>query len=197
MNYQISSDTLGMLWMTRLDKPLPEQIHPLVSADFSQAGPEIASELAGAIGHNNPEIILQRFHMGKHCYIASIAGTIASYGWITFDQEDIGELGISIHLKEGEAYIWDCATLPLFRGQLLYTALLAHMLTAMRHAGLQRVWIGADADNFPSQRGIERVGCHPVLEFIKRSPAGYTTCGYPGADPQDVRDALDALFGKR
>jgi GNAT superfamily N-acetyltransferase len=195
MKYQFGSDTLGVLWMTRLDKPLPDAIEPRVPTVFLRAEPEIAGELAGAMGLDDPALVWQRFHMGKHCYVARVAGTIASYGWITFDREDIGELGISIHLKQGEAYIWDCATLQGYRGQHLYTALLAHILTALRNQGLQRVWIGADADNLPSQSGIERVGCHPVLEFIKQPSGGYITCGYAGAASQDVQDARNALYG--
>jgi GNAT superfamily N-acetyltransferase len=192
---QFGSDVLGILWMLRLDKPLQFDIEPRIPAMFLHAEAEIVGELAEAMRLDDPDPILQRFLKGKHCYIARVEGTIASYGWVTFDEEEIGELGMSIRLKRGEAYIWDCATLPEYRGQHLYPALLAHMVNALKHRGLQRIWIGTDADNLPSQSGVMRVGCHPVLEFIQLQDDGYISRGCSEAATQDVLDANYALFG--
>lgn len=194
-------DALGILWMLRLDRPLPVDLKPLVPADFLRAGPELAMELAHAMGHNNPSPVFQRFSLGKQCYIARVDGNIAAYGWITFDKEHIGELGLTMRLNQDEAYIWDCATLPAYRGQRLYPALLAHMLAELQCAGLARIWIGTDADNLPSQSGVARVGCQPVLEIIPAPiPAKdykYLSRGRPGVPLQDVLDAHYALFGNR
>ncbi len=194
MRHHFESDVLGILWMVRLDKPLHIDIETHIPAKFLRADQEIAGELAEAMKFDNPARVLHRFSEGKHCYVAKVQGTIASYGWVTFDQEDIGELGMAIHLKNDEAYIWDCATLPEYRGQRLYPALLAHMLKALRDEKLQRIWIGTDADNLPSQSGAMRVGCQPVLEFIQTQDGEYISRGCPVALPNDVLDAQNAIY---
>src|SRR5712692_6545505 len=108
---ETSAQHLGILWMLELFRPLPVGPEPRIPATFLRAGPEIASELAQAMQLDDPVPVLQRFSMGRHCYIARVEGKIATYGWITFDEEGIGELGLIIRLNKGEAYIWDCATL--------------------------------------------------------------------------------------
>lgn len=190
-------DALGILWMLRLDRPLPENPEPGTAATFLLASLETASELAEAMGLETTAPVLKRFDRGRHCYIGQIDYKIVTYGWITFDQESIGELGLTIRLQQGEAYIWDCATLPPYRGQRLYPALVAHMLGELQRAGLQRIWIGTDADNLPSQSGVARVGCEPILEIIQAPDGGFLSRGHPGASFQDLLDAHYALFGNR
>jgi GNAT superfamily N-acetyltransferase len=189
---------LGILWMARLDGPFsPPQIRPRLPAIISRAGSGDVAELAQAMGYSDAGPVLRRFSRGRQCYIARVDGKLVAYGWITFDREDIGELGLHIRLNAGEAYIWDCATLPAYRGQRLYPALLAHMLAALRHDGYRRVWIGTDADNLPSQRGVALIGCQPIAEIIVAADGQYATRGCPGASPQDVLEAHYALFGNR
>jgi GNAT superfamily N-acetyltransferase len=189
---------LGILWMLRLDRPLPNRPEARIPAGFSRADPEVVGELASAMDFDNPAVVLQRFSMGRDCYIARVVGKIASYGWITYDVEGIGELGLSIRLGEGEAYIWDCGTLPGYRGQRIYPALLGYMLGELQNAGLQRVWIGTDADNLPSQVGVALVGCQPVLDVVRDiSTSRLVSRGRPGVPLEDVVDAHYTMFGNR
>ena len=185
---------VGIFWMLKLDGPVPPGPEPGIPATFLRAGPEIAGELADAMMLDNPDVVMQRFSLGRQCYIARVGGKLASYCWISFDEEGIGELGLTLRLKKGEAYIWGCATLPPYRGQRLYPALLAHMLRELQRAGLQRIWIGTDADNLPSQSGVAAAGFQPVVDVMlyqrKLVPRGR-----PGVPTQDVLDALSALFG--
>jgi GNAT superfamily N-acetyltransferase len=187
---------LGIFWMLKLDGPVPPGagLEPDIPATFLRAGPEIAGELAEAMMLDNPDNVLQRFALGRQCYLARVEGKIASYGWISFDEEGIGELGLILRLKKGDAYIWGCATLPPYRGQRLYPALLAHMLRELQRAGLERIWIGTDADNLPSQSGVAAVGFQPVVD-VMLSQRKLLSQGRPGVPTQDVLDALYALFG--
>ena len=59
---------------------------------------------------------------------------------------------LPIRLAPGEVYIWDCATLPAYRGQGLYPALLAHIVKELSAEGLRRAWIGADTGSEPLKR---------------------------------------------
>jgi ribosomal protein S18 acetylase RimI-like enzyme len=191
---------MGLFWSLRLDGPLPAAVEPGLSATFLRAGLEESADLAVAMGFDDVEPVVQRFERGCHCHIARVDGRLAGYGWITFGKERIGELGLSVHLLVGEAYIWDCATLAAYRGQRLYPALLSFMLCELRSAGYRRVWIGMDADNKSSQAGVARAGFQLIVALLQASHPPtriFLIQGYPGISEQDVQDAQYALLGDR
>jgi ribosomal protein S18 acetylase RimI-like enzyme len=191
---------VGTLWLLDLsEKSQPSPI-PGVEVHFQRINSEAAPPLAQAMGLDNSEEALKRFDAGKHCYAGIVDGVIATYGWVTFDKELIGELRLHIQLSLGEAYIWDCATLPKFRGLRLYPSLLWYIIENLRSQGLRRIWIGADSDNLPSQVGMRLCGFHPIADFVfDYAPAihSYWIRGHPGASEQLVEDARYALLGKR
>jgi hypothetical protein len=85
---------------------------------------------------------------------------------VSFHHEYVGELNLRVQLRPDEAYVWDCFTLSLFRQQGLYSSLLSYILLQLGDAGVRRVWIGADLDNIPSQRGIARAGFDIVADTV-------------------------------
>ena len=189
----------GTFWMMDLDQPLPVGLVPRLPVAFMRIGPEVAQELAHAMQLDDPSVVLQRFARGCHCYAGRIDGKLATYGWVTFDEEGISELGLNFRLKAGEAYIWDCATLPAYRGLRLYPALLAYILCELHRQGLHRAWIGADTDNLASQSGLALVGFRPVVDvFITHvsTMPRFWVCGRPGVPEQLVTDVRHALFPK-
>jgi hypothetical protein len=155
----------GVIWALDLDEP-PPPLTPRIPATFRLAGLESVSALSEAMGGDASAEILKRFETGRRCYTAWVADQLAAYGWVSFNEEHIGELNLHITLLPGEAYIWDCATLPAFRQNYLYSALLVHILGALRSEKLCRVWIGADLDNVASQRGIARAGFKAVADLL-------------------------------
>ena len=155
----------GTIWMINLDEPTPV-ITPLLPATFCRVGPESVSALVTAAEKYSSAEILKRFENGRRCYAAWVEGKLAAYGWVSPDEEFIGELSLRIRLLPGEAYIWDCATVQNFRQQRLYSALLAYIIGELRAEGLCRVWIGADLDNEASQRGISNAGFHHVADLV-------------------------------
>lgn len=191
---------MGLFWMLKLASPLPPAVEPGVAASFTRAGTADSADLAAAMGLDDTEPVFRRFARGCQASIARVEGRLASYGWITFDREDIGSLGLSVRLLPGEAYIWDCATLLTYRGRHLYPALLSHMVRALHVAGLQRVWIGMDADNLPSQAGVVRAGFQQIVSLWRpdpTSPRTFLLRDAPGAAGQDIQDAQYALLGVR
>jgi hypothetical protein len=155
----------GVIWALNLDEPTPP-ITSRIPATFRPAGPESVSALAEAMGPDASAEILKRFETGRRCYTAWIGDQLAAYGWVSFNEEHIGELNLHVTLLPGEAYIWDCATLPAYRQNYLYSSLLVHILGELRSENLCRVWIGADLDNVASQRGIARAGFRPVADLV-------------------------------
>ncbi len=191
---------MGILWMLDLNGPLPAAPLPRLPAAFVHIGPQSAGELAEAMGLDDPAPVLQRLATGRQCYAGRVEGRLATYGWVSFGEEGIGELGLSIHLPEGEAYIWDCVTLPAYRGQRLYPALLAYIVRELQRAGVRRAWVGTDTDNIPSQIGVALAGFQPVLDVVEvdshlqrsRRSESY---GRPGIPEHIVEAARHALFG--
>lgn len=155
---------VGTIWMLNLDEPTPTVI-PRRDVNFRRVNLDDVSAMISVTDYDAEEI-QNRFTTGRHCYAAWIADQIAAYGWVSFDHEDVGELRLRIKLLVGEAYIWDCATLPPYRGNYLYSALLSHIIRELRVQNLCRAWIGADVENVVSQKGMARAGFHHVADLV-------------------------------
>ncbi len=190
----------GTLWVRNLEWPAPENAAPRVSATFRCVGAADIELLNQVMQLADPATIKQRLAAGKRCYVAQVEDALAAYGWVSWNEEDIGEIGLRLHLMMGEAYIWDCATAIPYRRLRLYTALLAHITEQLRAEGLCRVWIGADADNRASQNGMALAGFQPVVDLIVTRVIGlrqFWVRGRPGAPESVVDDARRALLGDR
>jgi GNAT superfamily N-acetyltransferase len=155
----------GTIWTLNLDEPVPV-VQPKIPADFRRVSADLVPALASVVGQNSLTEIVQRLETGRRCYAACVEGALVSYGWVSFDEEHIGELNLRIRLLPGEVYVWDCATLPAFRGKRLYSALLSHVIGELRLEGFCRAWIGADMDNLPSQYGMAHAGFHHVADLV-------------------------------
>ena len=191
---------VGTLWLLDLSEPSLIGPIPRVEVIFQLVGSEAIPLIADAMGLGSSEEVFKRLDAGKSCYIGNVNGVLATYGWVTFDKELIGELRLHIQLSPGEAYIWDCATLLEYRGLRLYPSLLWYIIGELRSQGLKRIWIGADADNIPSQVGMRLCGFHPIADFVQDYTLGlhsYWIRGHAGASEQHVEDARSAILGGR
>jgi len=189
----------GTIWMLNLDEPTPA-IRPRLPAEFCRAGPDLAPALSALVRGNTPGELLERFESGRQCYTAWVGEQLAAYGWVSFDAENIGELSLRIRLLPGEAYIWDCATAPPYRGNYLYTALLAYILRELRPQPLCRAWIGADLDNIASQRGMAHAGFHYVADLVIERVLGLRqvwVLSRPSVPEAIVAEARRAFLGDR
>ncbi len=189
----------GTIWAANLDDPLPV-ITPLVEASFCPAGPESLSALATALGQDASAEMRQRFAAGRRCYAAWVEGRVAAYGWVSFDEEFVGELNLRLRLLPGEAYIWDWVTAPPFRQHHLYTALLGYILRELRGMPVCRAWIGANQENVPSQRGIARAGFHRVADVLVARVLTLRQVwvqGSPGVPESLVSEARRAFLDNR
>ncbi len=191
---------VGTIWHLRLSEP-PRPIEPRLPAVFSQLGPEAEAELNRAMTQPDPAEVRRRFAEGRRCYAARAQGRLAAYGWVSFGDETVGELGLRVRLLPDEAYIFDCATLPPYQRQGLYAALLGRMVAELRAADLQGVWIGADYDNRPSQAGIAHAGFTAIADLVTAPPApgerrrrGWLSAR-PGIDRAQLAEARRAYLG--
>ncbi len=192
---------VGIFWLFKLDE-LPStssfSVTSVLPVVFRRIGPASIHSLTKVM-HMEDQAIARRFEQGKRCYAGFHGDEIVTYGWVTFDEETIGELGLTARMRMGESYIWDCATPPAYRGKRLYPALLAHILTTLAAEGISRAWLGTDADNIPSQKGVALVGFQPIIDVgFSPSPSGDTMWirQRPGVSEQDAMDAQRVLLGR-
>jgi ribosomal protein S18 acetylase RimI-like enzyme len=188
----------GTIWVLDLAEPV-EMVPPGLPARFGPVGADALTELAQAMNADPVEVGL-RFETGRRCYAARVAGALAAYGWVSFHEELVGELRLRVRLLPGEAYIWDCATLPEYRQKHLFSALLGFMLAELRAAGYRRAWIGANLENTISQRGMERAGFQHIADLVLNRVVGPRLAwvqGLPGVPEELVSEARRVFLDNR
>lgn len=148
----------GVLWAVDLDGSLPTPVEPRTEARFAECGPEDAEALAEAMDQDEVQEVRRHLRGARRCFAAWIGEEIASYCWLSVGTEEVGEMERIIALPDGEGYIWNCATLPRFRRQRLYTALLNFMIRRLAADDFRRIWVGANRENVPSLRAFETAG---------------------------------------
>ncbi len=134
---------------------------------------EVTSSSAGALVEamgDEGDRAAPRFERGSRAFAVVAAGKVISYGWLSTATEWIGELGVEISPDAGEAYIWNCLTLPEHRRRGHYRALLDGIVAQARLDGLARLWIGSTED--PAQKADADAGFVTVLNFDVRRFAG-------------------------
>lgn len=111
-----------------------------------------------------------RFARGCRAFAVTDAGDLVAYGWLSTGPEWVGELSVTITPVPGEAYIWNCLTLPEHRRRGHYHALLDGIVAQSRREGLSRLWIGSVED--PAEKANTDTGFVPVASVTIRRFGG-------------------------
>jgi GNAT superfamily N-acetyltransferase len=158
----------GTLWALETADGLPpvHQVQP--GAEFTVVDIKNIDGLAIAMNLPNSNVIHQRLQGKRRCFSLQIAGEIVTYGWVSLGAEYVGELERQFHLNDEEAYVWDCGTIPAWRGNGLYTLLLGHIIYQLHSEGVPLIWIGASRKNRPSVQGIASAGFRQVVDLTYR-----------------------------
>lgn len=109
------------------------------------------------------DLVKPRFARGCRCFAVFLDGTVAGYGWLSTGPEWIGELELEIRPRKGEAYIWNCVTLPKHRRRGIFKSLVAGISIAARQSGVTRLWIGTLA--IPGESAVAPLGFRPAARF--------------------------------
>lgn len=158
----------GTLWALETGGGLPSMCPARVEVSFAEVGAGEFDDLAVAMNLPSPEAIRLRLQGRRRCFILKVGDQITTYGWVTCGVEVVGELERKFHLHDDEAYIWDCGTVPAWRGQRCYSALLSHIVYRLHQEGVPRIWIGASRHNQPSVQGIANAGFQRVIDLTYR-----------------------------
>lgn len=160
---------------------------------FDEVGPEAAAELESAMGDEG-DLVGLRLARGCRCLAVRSGGELAGYGWLSSGPEWIGELHMEIRPRPGEVYVWNCVTLPAYRGRGLFRALLEEAIQKAGREGRSRLWIGT-VDGV-GEASVAAVGFTPVLrvQATELAGVGWLALSAPdGADAGIVVHALAAL----
>jgi ribosomal protein S18 acetylase RimI-like enzyme len=128
--------------------------------------------LMAAIQGTNEEAIERRFNAGHRAYLAWWDGWPAAWGWVATRTAEIGELGSTFTIPEGERYLWNFVTLPAHRGKGIYPRLLDAIVQAEADEA-DCFWIVFAPENHASGAGIRKAGFTTVAEL------SYDSAGRP------------------
>jgi hypothetical protein len=140
------------------------------------------------------ELVRLRFARGCRCFALFEAGLVAGYGWLSAGPEWIGELGLQIRPARGEAYVWNCFTLPPQRRRGVFRELVREIVCRSAAEGLARLWIGSVEPS--ADKAVLEAGFAPILRFQVTAGEGVirsTVSADTAADPALVEAALSVL----
>jgi len=139
-------------------------------------------------------LVMPRLRRGCRCFAGLVEGRVVAYGWVSTGPEWIGELGLEFRPPAGEAYVWNCVTLPDHRLRGHFTALLLRVTQIARAEGVRRLWIGSVDGG--AESAVVAAGYHPVLRFRVAELLGLRWLAVieaDAADPDTVGVALAAV----
>jgi GNAT superfamily N-acetyltransferase len=145
-----------------------------------------------------PEGDLVDLRLGRGCraFVGCTGGEVVGFGWLSIGAEWIGELGLEIRPPVGEAYLWNCVTLPAHRYRGYFRALLEQVVAVARAEGLSRLWIGAVDGG--AESAVTATGFAPVLYLRALTLGGVRWIAVrrsEGVDPTLLTTAMSALGG--
>lgn len=158
----------GVFWVLELSSAegegvtLTRTVMPRIAATFEELFESDAESIASTMGFSSPKGVMRRLSLNRRCFAAKVDRDIIAYGWVSTGLECVGEMERQIHLQPDEAYIWDCVTLPAYRRQRLFTALISHINNTLVEDGYRRIWIGSNLENHHSIRGFASAGYQPA-----------------------------------
>jgi GNAT superfamily N-acetyltransferase len=140
------------------------------------------------------DLVAARVGRGCRCFGALLGDELAGYGWLSTGPEWIGEIQLEITPRQGEAYIWNCVTLPAHRRKGVFGALVASIVAQARNEGVSRLWIGSVGHL--GQHSVVQAGFVPVVRFDTISRLGLrwlTILPVEGVEPGLLAAALDVM----
>jgi len=157
--------------------------------------PGTEAGLVAAMGGEG-ELAGLRLARGCRCFSALAGEEVVSYGWLSTRGEWIGEIRLEITPGSGEAYVWNCLTLPGHRRQGIFRAVLVRICGVLKAEGVARLWIASGHGGTVST--LAAAGFRQVLAVSELNLAGLRllrATPAPEAEPALVFAARRALAG--
>ena len=100
-------------------------------------------------------------------YAVFYDGNLAHIAWLKTSEYDNNSSESAIVLKQNEAEITQCVTIPMFRRKGLYEYAIRGICQGACGRGIKRVFMAAEIKNIGSQRGIESAGLVKVGRMLR------------------------------
>lgn len=113
------------------------------------------------------DLVALRLRRGCRCFAAWEGEAVLGYGWLSTGPEWIGEVGLELTPGPGEAYIWNCVTLPAHRFRGVFRGLVTGICEQARREGLRRLWIASLRGT--AEAALRPPGFQPALRIQRRS----------------------------
>jgi GNAT superfamily N-acetyltransferase len=153
----------GAIQAFHLDNsPVPPIAVPGISYRYLLPGEE--AMLAAAMSVPAQAVLARLAPGGKTALALDAQGRIAGYGWVRSDAIRIDDIALLLPLPRGHAYIWDCLTLPVWRGRHVFPGLLRFILEVLRQEGVHEAWAGVAPGNVASMHAFARAGFRHVAD---------------------------------
>jgi hypothetical protein len=94
----------------------------------------------------------------SYAYGVFVDGQLAHISWLLPPAAVRTEVPAILHIKNDEAEITACETLPQFRGRGIYGFAIRKLFATGRRQGFARIYMKTAWDNKPSQKGILSAG---------------------------------------
>lgn len=179
-----SPRSLGMVYAWWRGDSIPD----LPGVDGFAAGRTENLELLARLSRLSTSEVQRRVREENVPYLGRLDARSVCYGWSAHRQGHIGDLDLTLVMPERNRYLWDFVTLPEYRGRGLYPLLLQHILSTDVDA--ERFWIGHDAENSASGRGILKAGFAPAVEMWTDGAVRWLV----GKGPPERAEAAAELF---
>lgn len=108
----------------------------------------------------------KRFSEGKKCFCAFLEGIPVFYGWVALacGTAPITEVDREYSVPQNAIYIYNCFTVPEYRGNKIYPRAILYM--AKSFAATDIVQIGSLKHNIPSISAIRKLGFKEIGHFL-------------------------------
>ena len=100
-------------------------------------------------------------------YAVYYHGELAHISWLISAEHDRRIPTRNVKLREGEAEITNCVTLPQFRGLGLYPFAIRSLCAVARERGISRLFMISPINNLASQRGMQKAGLSPQGKIFR------------------------------
>jgi hypothetical protein len=108
----------------------------------------------------------RRTRQGNRLYQMHLDNQLVSWGWVAGPGTRIGVLhDLYLTVPEGALYIWDCVTIPEYRGRGCFPGLLEGILCAHRPTSTLAL-VAVDVRNGASRRALAKAGFRPGFTYI-------------------------------
>lgn len=104
---------------------------------------------------------LNRFGQ-SYAYVVRLGAAIAHVSWLLPSSAVVRDPPVLLELREDEAEITGCETIPAFRGRGLYPYAIRRIVEVARSRGVRHVYMKTRDTNESSQRGILKAGFERV-----------------------------------